>query len=124
MIGITTATIIVLLYGGGSDYAHYLTTIDKRVKKNVDDKARREIILDESKALSKSLKAFNAAVNEHVEELIHVHAGFHSSESDYDLAIDKMVADQAQAADLILDAREVMRAQMTREEWEVIFAEE
>ena len=123
MVGITTATIIVLLYGGG-DIDHYLTDINKGVKKNIEDKARREIILDESKDLGKALKSLTKEVEQHVEEVIHVHADFHSGEADFDAATAKLVDDQAKATQLILDAREVMRAQTTRKEWEAIFKPE
>lgn len=123
MIGITTATIIVLL-SGGNDLQHYLTTVDKNVKNNVENKARRKIILNESKDLSKALKSLNKDINKHVDAIVQVHADFQALEKDYDEATAQLVADQAKAAELILDAREVMRAQMTREEWEAVFKKE
>lgn len=121
MVGITAATIIILL-SGGSDLQHYLTSVDKSVKKNVVDKDRKKIILQESKDLSKTLKSLNKDINKHVDAILQVHVDFHASENAYDETTAQLVADQAKAADLILDAREVMRAQMTREEWEAVFA--
>lgn len=123
MIGITTATIIVLL-SGGSDLNHYLTGINKNVKKHVADKERRRMLLDESKDLSKELKSLIKDVNGHIEDLTHVHADFQALGTDFEAIKAKMVADQKKAAELILDAREVMRAQTTKEEWEAIFKPE
>lgn len=122
MVGITTATIIILLSGGG-DVEHYLTGIKKSVKSHVHDKGRRELILDESKQLSKDLKALGQQIDQHVEDLVHIHANFQALENDFDAGTARLVSDQQQAVKLILDARDVMHKQLTREEWAAVFAE-
>lgn len=120
MVGITTATIIILLSGGG-DVEHYLTDIKKNVKSHVDDTDRRKLILEERKQLSKDLKALGKEVDKHFEALFLAHAAYQSLESDFDAATARLVADQKQTARRMLDARDVMRAQTTEQEWEAIF---
>jgi hypothetical protein len=120
MVGVTTAAIIILLSGGG-DVEHYLTGIKKNVKNHVADKDRRALILDESKQLSKDLKALGKIVDKHIENLTHTHANFQSLEEDFDGITANLLSDQKQASKRMLDARDVMHEQMTREEWEAVF---
>jgi hypothetical protein len=120
MVGITTATIIILLSGGG-DVEHYLTDLKKDVKKHVDDKTRRKAILDESKALSKELKTLGKQVDDSIEDIARVHVEFGSEEADFQALTSQLVAQQKEASRLILDARDTMHEQMTREVWEAVF---
>ena len=120
MIGVTTATIIILLSGGG-EVEHSLTGLKKPVKKNIDDKGRQKLILDESKALSKDLKSLGKEIDGHVENFVKVHADFYSTGADFDFVTEQLVADQKQATKRILDARDVMHEQMTRDEWNAVF---
>ena len=121
MVGVTTATIIILLSGGG-DVEHFLTEVKKGVKEHIEDKDRRKIILSESKDLSKDLKKLGKQIDRHFEDVSDVHADFHSGEDDFDAATAQLVNDQKVLSELILDARDNMKAQMTREEWEAVFA--
>ena len=123
MIGITTATIIVLLNGGG-DMGYFLADLKGAVKKNIDDKDRRNLILDEKKALSKELKPLEKEINKHFEDFVKVHADFHSTEADFDVVTEQLVADQKRTTKRILDARDIMHEQMTKEEWTAVFKSE
>ncbi len=91
MVGITTATIIILLSGGG-ETEHYLTGLKKGVKNHVEDKGRRELILDESKVLSKNLKSLGKEIEGHFTGLVQVHADFQSVEADFDAADEVVVS--------------------------------
>lgn len=120
MVGITTAAIIVLLSGGG-DLEHYLTDLKKEVKIHVTDKEQRGVILDESKQLAKDLKALGKQIDQHIEDLSRTHANFQALEGDYDQVTANLVSDQKQASKRMLDARDVMHAQMSKAEWEAVF---
>lgn len=122
MVGITTATIIILLSGGGAD--HYLTDLKGPLKEHVPDKERRSEILDAGKALSKDLKPLGKEIDEHFADFVRVHADYHSMETDFDSATARLVADQKKATQLMLDARDAMHEQMTREEWDAVFQRE
>lgn len=120
MVGVTTAAIIVLLSGGGG-VEHFLTDFKKEVKSTIEDKDRQKLILNESKALSKELKSLSKDINGHFDDLVKVHSDFYSSEAGFDSVLKQLVADQKKATTLILDARDAMHEQMTKEEWEAVF---
>lgn len=120
MVGVTTAAIIILLSGGGG-VEHYLTDLKKEVNKTIEDKDRKKVILNESKALSKELKTLGKEINSHFKDVIQVHADFHATEAAYDAVLKQLVADQNKATALILDARDSMHEQMTKEEWQAVF---
>jgi peptidoglycan hydrolase CwlO-like protein len=119
---IATITALILIFGGGS-LEFYLTNLKGDVKDHVADKARQEIIIDASKALSKDLAALAEEVDDHFEDLVEVHSEYGSTESDFDEVTEELKADQKELSRLVLDARDSMHEQMTREEWNVVFAE-
>ena len=117
---IATITALIFIFGGGG-LEFYLTNIKKPVKEHVQEKERREVILDESKALQKDLKAFRKDIEEHLDDLIEVHSAYTSVPADYDAAGDQLLADQEKVSARTLDARDNMKEQMTREEWDAVF---
>lgn len=117
---IATIAALMLLFGGGS-LNFYLTNLKGPVKEHVQDKDRREVILDASKALSKDLKVLEKQIEEHFEELVEVHNDYDSKESNFDAATTKLLGDQHDLSTWVLDARDVMHEQMTKEEWEAVF---
>ena len=118
-----TLAILILLFGGGDGLAFYLTNLKSDVKEHVQDKARQEIILDTSKALAKDLAALAGEIDDHFEDLVEVHSEYDSVASDFDEATAQLKADQKELSRLVLDARDVMHEQMTKEEWAAVFAE-
>ena len=120
MVGITIATIFVLV-GGGGDVDHFLTDLKKDVKTNVADKNRQKLILGEGKALSKNLKSLGKEINGHFKEYVAVNVDFRATETEFETAINQLITDQKESAKLILDARDAMHEQMTKEEWEAVF---
>ena len=122
MFWATLAALTVLFLGGGS-LEFYLTNLKSDVKEHVQDKACRKIILDAGKALSKDLKTLEKEVLDHVEDLAEVHSEYDSAASDFDEDVAALKADQKELSRLVLDARETMHEQMTKEEWEAVFAE-
>lgn len=117
---IGTLTLLMLIFGGGG-LEFYLTNLKGDVKEHVQDKARQELIIDASEALSSNLQTLEKQIDVHFEDLIAVHADFHSIATDFDAATAQLRADQKEVSQLILDARDAMHKQMTKEEWEAVF---
>ena len=113
--------LVALLFLGGN-VASTLTGVEKSAKHHVPDKARRETILDAGKQLEKELKSMEKRLNTHFTELVKVHQTYGSVGADFDAITAKLKEDQSATAKAILDARETMREQMTREEWTAVFA--
>jgi len=99
----------------------YLTNLKGDVKEHVQDKARQELIIDAGKVLSEDLQTMGKQIDVHFEDLIAVHADFQSIATDLDAATAKLTADQKEVSKLILDARDAMHKQMTKDEWEAVF---
>lgn len=114
-------TVLMLFFGGGS-LEFYLTNLKGSVKEQVQDKDRRDAILDTSKALEKDLKVLAKDVEQHFNALVSMHTRFESTSADYDTAAAKLKADQKTLSTLTLGARDAMHKQMTREEWNAVFS--
>ena len=117
---IGTLTLLMLIFGGGG-LEFYLTNLKGAVKEHVQDKARQELIIDASEALSSNLQILEKQIDVHFEDLIAVHADFHSIATDFDAVTVNLKADQKEVSQLILDARDTMHKQMTKDEWEAVF---
>ena len=117
-----TLTILLLIFSGGS-LEFYLTHIKSDVKEHVQDKACQEIIIDASKALAKDLKELGEEVDDHFEDWVEVHSDYDSAASDFDEVTVALKADQKELSRLVLDARDTMHEQMTKQEWNAVFAE-
>ena len=121
MIVGTLAILMLLFGGGGLDF--YLTNLKGNVKEHVQDKARQELIIDAGDTLSKELQSLGKQIDTHFKDLVVVHADFQSSEKDFDAVAINLMEDQKAASKLVLDARDAMHEQMTKEEWEAVFQE-
>ncbi|MDF7822942.1 hypothetical protein P4B35_02875 [Pontiellaceae bacterium B12227] len=121
-VGITIAALAVLFGAkGGGGPSHFLTDAETQIKSVVSDKTRRKAILDEIGDLSKKLRVLEKKIEAHLKDYAAVHSDFHASETDFDAVSANFSADQQEVAKLILDTRETMREQMTREEWNAVF---
>ena len=119
---IATIAALIMIFSGGGGLELYLTNLTDPVKANVEEKGCRKEILGTSKALSKDLGSLGETIEAHFDEVVGVHAEYGSTAQDFDVVIAKLVADQKEASRLILDAREALHAQMTKTEWEAVFA--
>ena len=117
-----TLAVLMFLFSGGS-LEFYLTNMKGDVKEHVQDKARQEIILDAGDVLAKDLQTLGAEVNDHFEDWVEAHSEYDSTESDFDEVVADLKADQKELSRRVLDARDVMHEQMTKEEWNAVFAE-
>lgn len=117
---IATITALIIIFGG-SGLELYLTDLKKPVKEHVQDKARQEVILDASKALSKGLKSLGKEIDKNFDALVETHADYHSTVDDFITVTKSLEENQKQSVKLILDARDAMHEQMSKEEWEAVF---
>lgn len=120
---IATITALILIFGG-SNLEFFLTNLKKPVKEYVADADRQDAILDAGKALEKELKELTKDVEDHFNEIVEVHSVYESTTENYLTAGAKLKADQNRLTTLVLDTRDVMKENMTREEWEAVFKEE
>ncbi len=118
-----TLALLILLFGGGDGLAFYLTNLKGDVKEHVQEKAQQTIILDTSKALAQDLAALAGEIDNHFEDLAEVHGEYDSVASDFDEVVAELKVDQKGFSRLVLDARDIMHEQMTKAEWEAVFAE-
>jgi hypothetical protein len=119
MIVGTLALLMFLFGGGGLEY--YLTNLKGDVKEHVASEASQEKIIQASKKLSSELGTLQTEIDDHFKELVEIHADFRSSAEDFDAVAAKLVIDQKAATSFVLDARDTMHEQMTRDEWEAVF---
>jgi len=117
-----TLALLMLLFGGDG-LVFYLTNLKGDVKEYVQDKVRQEIIIETSKNLSKDLGELAEEIDDHFEDLAEVHSDYDSVASDFDEAAATLKADQKELSRLVLDARDAMHEQMTKEEWDAVFSE-
>lgn len=119
MIAALLAIFLLLFMGGG--LADQLVHVDDQAKAHISDKDRREKVIDASNQLNKELETVVKSLNSHFGELVDVNAEYSSTEADFDAVRAKLKSDQAAATKAVLDARDAMHEQMTREEWTAVF---
>jgi hypothetical protein len=120
---IATLAALMLIFGGGT-LEFYLTNLKSDVKEHVQDKDCQKIIIAAGKTLEKELKELQKDTEDHFAELVEVHSEYDSMPEDYDTAGENLKADQKRLSTLVLDTRDVMKEQMSREEWNAVFQAE
>lgn len=124
LVGVTTATILLLVFGGGKDLGHYLVDSDKAIKTAVEDKTRRGEILDVTKQLKKDLKKDRKVYFKSVENWLDLHQDYETTSDDFDAQLEVVMAGQEQLMNTTLDGRNKMHEQMTADEWHAVFKEQ
>ena len=112
--------LLALLLMGGHGGAT-LSNIEEGVKDQVPDKVRRAEILDISKQLEDELRTIEKRLNAHFDEFAKVETAYGSVDADFDAVTAKLRDDARDTSKAVLDAREGMREQMTRAEWDAVF---
>lgn len=116
--------IIALLMLGGAAGTGWTSDLEKPVKKQVDEKVRREAVLDALHDCESGMEEVGDALQKHFTELLDAHIEFQSSENTFDAVTEKLKADQAKAFRLDMDTRRIMKAQLSESEWNAVFSEE
>ena len=120
-VGVTTATILLLVFGTGGGLGHYLVNSDKAIKTVVEDKPRRSEILDVTKQLSKDLKKERKVYIAAVEDYLDLHQTYEAASEDFDAQLEAVMGQQQHLIETTLDAREAMKEHMTADEWYSVF---
>ena len=113
--------LIALLMLGGTDGTGWTEDLEKSIKQ-VEDKDRRENILDAIGNHEDGINEVADSVEKHFVELLDTHIDFQSSEQDFDAAAQKLKDDQERAFLHDLKMREIMKANLTAEEWSSVFS--
>ena len=122
LIATLTTLLLVSLGLGGAKLDNVFVDIKKPVKQTVTEKDRRSEILDVRSELEKTLNRNQKAWKKQINEFLDVQDDYSSTEADFDeqqARISELLTAKAQT---VLDARDRMKALMTREEWEQVFA--
>jgi hypothetical protein len=122
LIATLTTLLLVSLGLGGAQLDNVFVDIKKPVKQTVTDRERRDQILEVRAELQKTLNKNQKAWKKQVEDFLDVQDDYSSTEADFDeqqARISELLTAKAQT---VLDARDRMKALMTREEWEQVFA--
>ena len=120
-VGVTTATILMLVFGTGGGLGHYLVNSDKAIKTAVEDKPRRSEVLDITKQLAKDLKKERKVYIAAVEDYLELHQNYETTPDEFDGQLEEIMGQQQQLIETTLDAREAMKEQMTVDEWHSVF---
>lgn len=118
---IALITGIVLLFSSGGGLEFYLTNVKDAVEDHVKDEAKQKVILAASDDLTNQLEVLSKDVEKQFRSYVKVHSDPNSTAADFDEVTAKLVAEQQKMAKMILDARDKMHGQMTKEEWESVF---
>jgi len=109
--------------GGALGYIYDLGDIKDLVKEEVTDPVRKAEALDTIDALKDDAKQYNKARNSAAQSLDELLLARPDDDDDFDALLDGLAADVAVFHDSFLDRRFELRQQLTRGEWEAVFAE-
>ena len=123
-VGVTTATILMLVFGTGGGLGHYLVNSDKAIKTAVEDKPRRSEVLDITKQLSKDMKKERKVYIAAVEDYLELHQNYETTPDEFDAQLEEILGQQQQLIETTLDARDEMHERMKAEEWQSVFKEQ
>ena len=123
-VGVTTATILLLVFGTGGGLGHYLVNSDKAIKTVVEDKPRRSELMDITKQLGKDLKKERKVYIAAVEDFLDLHQTYETTPDEFDAQLEEILGQQQQLIETTLDARDKMHENMTADEWHSVFKEQ
>lgn len=118
---VATATVLILLFGGGNTIENYLVDIKKPVKAAVEKKETVYTILGLSETLEKDLKTQNRELTKLSEAFLDHHIDYNSTMEEFEAVIEEMMAARQKAQEHILETRSRMKNAMTRQEWTQVF---
>jgi transcription termination factor NusB len=114
--------VFLLFFGfGGNDFEYKMTDLKKPAKEHIEDGTRRDSVIQASKQLGKDAKALKEEVLEHYEQLVKMHYAYESDAADYDVAGALLKEDYRKLIAGVLDTRDELHKNMTKEEWTEIF---
>lgn len=121
---IALMTILFLGGGSGSNLMAFISEVNKEVKVTVVDEDRREAALDTLKAMKQHLKEQGKAKDAVFKRLKQVLQDHSVSGDSVEAIWAEHFSSTHDANRKLADLRFELREQLTREEWEAVFAEE
>ena len=89
MIAALIALIALLMLGGAAGTG-WTADLEKPVKKQLDDKTRREAVLDALDDYEEGMDGISDSLQEHFTDLLKSHIDFQSSENTFDAVAEKL----------------------------------
>lgn len=123
MVAALIALLAILMLGGAAGTG-WTADLEKPVKKQVDDKVRREAVLDALGDHEDGMEKVGDSLQDHFSGLLNAHLDFQSSEKTFDATTENLKADQMQAFKLDVALRRKMKAELSEAEWNAVFGEE
>jgi hypothetical protein len=125
MLIATLTTLLLLSLGlGGARLDNIFVDIKKPVKQTVQDKDRQSRILDVRSDLEKTLNQNQKAWKKQIAGFLNVQGSYGSQPEHFDSQQERVRELLTSKHEAVLSARDQMKAQMTEEEWEQVFARE
>ena len=115
-------TVIIMFFGGGGSFEHYLLNIKKPLKEAVENRQVINDVMDVSEQLGEQLKEENKALADLKETFILLNQQYDTTQDDFKKNISNMLDIHKKGNKDILDARTMMKKYLTKEEWGEIFA--
>ena len=115
LIGIGVALFAILFAGGNNDLL--LSQVDKYVKSEIQDKGRKEIIENESKAVSKLDKAYAKKTKTFTKELINLITDQDSKKEEFTVLFEEVVSYELESSESYIDHRMIVQETLTENEW-------
>jgi hypothetical protein len=112
----------LLLFGGGLSVDPSLFPPEDALRKAVADPQRQELVLAAQRDVERAREALRADAIREYDALRKLSRDRASAEADWDAVFGRMDRDWSQAESATLDALYQMRAAMTPEEWQAVFA--
>lgn len=118
LIGLGIA-IIAILFGGGHSEMLF-TQIDKYVKKNVDDKERKELVISEIKDVKKLQKNYQKKTKKFTKEMGALISNHSTTKEEFDTYFATVVDFEKETDAVLIPKRVKVQNTLTQEEWDDI----
>lgn len=120
LIGIGLALIAILF--GGAQSELLFTEIDAYVRKNVDDKARKELVISEIKDVKKLQKNYGKKTKKFTKEMSELVSDHATTKEEFDTYFAKVVDFENETDAILIPKRVKVQNTLTPEEWDEILA--
>ncbi len=121
MLIVIFATLILVLFGGGSE-GFLPKDFDKQVKKQMTDKVRKAQVLDLHKQIGKTFKGYNKQPKTSSKKVLALTENHEASADEFRAVVDEFFVERRKTQEKLIDARLKMKDLITREEWGAIFS--
>jgi len=118
IIGI--ATLLMMLFGGGSIDVFYIDKIEQGVKKEVTDKDRKKDLQGDLKEYTKTVKEFNKIRKNHLKELKKKNLDRSTSETWYVQFYESRFQERVDLQKAFIGQRIALQQKISDDEWEAI----